>query len=190
MLYGLALLAGIVAGSRVFTGIAAVSWAAKLGAPQSRYGSWLRSWAIPGRRGSSRSWRLSNTSPTSSRPRPCRARKVPMQFGAGSWAAPCPGRQSAFQPARGSLGAIAGAIGAVIGTYGGAEIRGSLAKAFGVTNPPHSSRTPAPSFLGSSSSGRCGEPPFRRDRDRRRPGWTADGRPACGGGAEGRAHRA
>ena len=32
MLYGLALLAGIVAGSRVFTGIAAVSWAARLGA--------------------------------------------------------------------------------------------------------------------------------------------------------------
>ena len=31
MLYGLALLAGVVAGSRVFTALAAVSWAARLG---------------------------------------------------------------------------------------------------------------------------------------------------------------
>ncbi len=40
MLYGLALLAGIVAGSRVFTGVAAVSWAARLGA-LNLDGSWL-----------------------------------------------------------------------------------------------------------------------------------------------------
>ena len=40
MLYGLALLAGVVAGSRVFTGLAAVSWAARLGA-LNLDGSWL-----------------------------------------------------------------------------------------------------------------------------------------------------
>ena len=40
MLYGLALLAGIVAGSRVFTGVAAVSWGARLGALNLE-GSWL-----------------------------------------------------------------------------------------------------------------------------------------------------
>ena len=32
-------------------------------------------------------------------------------------------------------GLIAGVIGAVIGTYGGAEIRGSMAKAFGRDTP-------------------------------------------------------
>ena len=40
MLYGLALLAGIVAGSRTFTGPAAVSWAARLGY-LNLDGSWL-----------------------------------------------------------------------------------------------------------------------------------------------------
>src|SRR6201985_849638 len=40
MLYALALLAGVVAGSRVFTALAAVSWAAKLGA-LNLDGSWL-----------------------------------------------------------------------------------------------------------------------------------------------------
>jgi len=40
MLYALALLAGIVAGSRTFTGPAAVSWAARLGY-LNLDGSWL-----------------------------------------------------------------------------------------------------------------------------------------------------
>ena len=40
MLYGLALLAGIVAGSRAFTAPAAVSWAARLG-DLNLNGSWL-----------------------------------------------------------------------------------------------------------------------------------------------------
>ena len=187
MLYALALLAGIVAGSRVFTGIAAVSWAARLGALNLE-GSWLAfmgySWTP---------WIFTLlaivelvTDQLPSTP----SRKVPMQLGARVVSGALSGATIGVSAGSWIGGLIAGVIGAVIGTFGGAEIRATSRRRLGATSPPHSSRTPAPSSLGSSSSGRSDEPPFRRDRHRRRAGWTADGRPACGGGPEGRDHRA
>ena len=132
MLYGLALLAGIVAGSRVFTAIAAVSWAARLGA-LNLDGSWLAfmgySWTP---------WVFTLlaivelvTDQLPSTP----SRKVPMQFGARivGGALSC----ATIGAAAGSwiIGLIAGVIGAVIGTFGGAEIRSYMAKAFGRDTP-------------------------------------------------------
>ena len=122
MLYGLALLAGIVAGSRVFTALPPSAgrrgWAPSIStAPGSR------SWAMPGRPGSSLCWRLSNWSPTSSPRR--RAEKSRCSSAPALSAAPCQARRSALRAGSWIIGLIAGVIGAVIGTFGGAEIRGS-----------------------------------------------------------------
>ena len=57
-------------------------------------------------------------------------------------------------------GPIAGVIGAVIGTYGGAGIRARMAEALGATRPRHSSRTPALSSLGSHHLGAAMSRPF------------------------------
>jgi uncharacterized membrane protein len=56
------------------------------------------------------------------------SRKVPMQFGARIVMGAIAG---ALLPGNPILGLILGAIGAVIGTLGGAEVRSRLAKAFG-----------------------------------------------------------
>ena len=59
-----------------------------------------------------------------------------MQFGARDRrAARCRARRSASAAGSWIIGLIAGVIGAVIGTYGGAEIRGRMAKAFGRDQP-------------------------------------------------------
>ena len=188
MLYGLALLAGIVAGSRIFTALAAVSWAARLGA-LNLDDSWL---AFMGYAWTPWIFTLLAivelvTDQLPSTP----SRKVPMQFGA-----------------RIVSGALSGATIGVCGRLldrrphsrrhrrGDRNLRRrrdsrpAWRRPLGATCRPRSSRTPARSSSVSSSSGRSDEPPFRRDRDRRRAGWAADGRPACGGRAEGRAHRA
>ena len=60
------------------------------------------------------------------------SRKVPMQFGARIVLGALAG---ALLPGGWIVGAILGAIGAVIGTYGGAEVRASLAKSFGKDRP-------------------------------------------------------
>ena len=56
------------------------------------------------------------------------SRKVPMQFGARIVMGALAG---ALLPGSWIVGAILGAIGAVIGTYGGAAVRANLAKSFG-----------------------------------------------------------
>jgi uncharacterized membrane protein len=132
MLYALALLAGIVAGSRVFTAIAAVSWAARLGA-LNLDGSWLAfmgySWTP---------WVFTLlaivelvTDQLPSTP----SRKVPMQFGARIVGGALSGATLGAAGASWIIGLIAGVIGAVIGTFGGAEIRSYMAKAFGRDTP-------------------------------------------------------
>ena len=133
MLYGLALLAGLVAGSRALTAPAAVSWAARLGR-LNLGGSWLAfmgyAWTP---------WIFTAlalveliTDQLPSTP----SRKVPMQFGARHrHRRVVAARRSARRAGRGSSGLIAGVIGAVIGTYGGAEVRARMAKAFG-RDPP------------------------------------------------------
>ena len=128
MLYGLALLAGIVAGSRAFSAPAAASWAARLGA-LNLGGSWLAfmgyAWTP---------WIFTAlalieliTDQLPSTP----SRKVPMQFGARIVTGALSGATLGAAGGSWIVGLIAGVIGAVIGTYGGAEVRARMAKAFG-----------------------------------------------------------
>src|SRR3984885_2127529 len=132
MLYGLALLAGIVAGSRVFTANAAVSWAAGVGA-LNLDGSWL---AFMGY-----SWTpwvftlLAMVELVTDQLPSTPSRKVPMQFGARIVGGALSGATIGAAAGSWIIGLIAGAIGAVIGTFGGAEIRARMAKAFGRDAP-------------------------------------------------------
>ena len=132
MLYGLALLAGIVAGSRVFTSIAAVSWAARLGA-LNLGDSWL---AFMGY-----AWTpwiftlLAIVEMVGDQLPSTPSRKVPMQFGARLVGGALSGATIGAAAGSWIIGLIAGVIGAVIGTFGGAEIRGYMAKAFGRDTP-------------------------------------------------------
>jgi len=132
MLYALALLAGIVAGSRALTAPAAVSWAARLGF-LNLDGSWL---AFMGYRWSP--WIFTAlaivefvTDQLPSTP----SRKVPMQFGARLVTGALSGATLGASGGSWIAGLVAGVVGAVIGTYGGAEIRARLANAFG-RDPP------------------------------------------------------
>ena len=132
MFYSSALLLGIVAGLRAFTAPAAVSWAAHLG--------WLHldgTWAAflgyawtP--------WIFSVlafveyvTDQLPSTP----SRKVPLQFGARLVSGAFSGAAVATAGGSWVIGLIVGAIGAAIGTFGGAEVRARLAAAFG-QDPP------------------------------------------------------
>jgi uncharacterized membrane protein len=132
MLYGLALLAGIVAGSRTFTAPAAVSWAARLGY-LNLDGSWL---AFMGY-----SWTpwiftlLAIVEMVGDQLPSTPSRKVPMQFGARIVSGALSGATIGAAAGSWIIGLIAGAIGAVIGTFGGAEIRARMAKAFGRDAP-------------------------------------------------------
>ena len=132
MLYGLALLAGIVAGSRTFTGPAAVSWAARLGY-LNLDGSWL---AFMGY-----TWTpwiftlLAIVEMVGDQLPSTPSRKVPMQFGARIVGGALSGATIGTAAGSWIIGLIAGVIGAVIGTFGGAEVRGYMAKAFGRDAP-------------------------------------------------------
>jgi uncharacterized membrane protein len=132
MLYGLALLAGIVAGSRTFTAPAAVSWAARLGYLKLD-GSWL---AFMGYAWTPWIFTLLAlvemvTDQLPSTP----SRKVPMQFGARIVGGALSGATLGAAGGSWIVGLVAGVVGAVIGTYGGAEIRARMAKAFGRETP-------------------------------------------------------
>ena len=132
MLYGVALLAGIVAGSRAFTAPAAVSWAARLGHLHLN-GSWL---AIMGYAWTPWIFTLLAivelvTDQLPSTP----SRKAPMQFGARIATGALSGATVGMSAGSWIVGLIAGVIGAGIGTYGGAEIRSQMAKAFGRDMP-------------------------------------------------------
>jgi len=132
MLYGLALLAGIVAGSRTFTGPAAVSWAARLGY-LNLDGSWL---AFMGY-----TWTpwiftlLAIVEMVGDQLPSTPSRKVPMQFGARIVGGALSGATLGAAGGSWIIGLIAGVIGAVIGTFGGAEIRSYMAQAFGRDTP-------------------------------------------------------
>jgi uncharacterized membrane protein len=132
MIYGLALLIGVIAGLRAMTAPAAVSWAAHLG--------WLNlsdSWlAFLGYAWTPWIFTLLAvvelvTDQLPSTP----SRKVPQQFGArlimGGLAGAAIGAGSGVWIA----GLVAGVVGAVIGTYGGAAVRARLAARFGKDLP-------------------------------------------------------
>ncbi len=122
-----ALIIGVVTGLRTLTPLAAVSWAAKLGhLPLA--GTWL---AFLGYSATPYILtllallelvgdKLPNTP----------SRKVPMQFGARVVSAALSGGAIGAPHQLLIIGLIAGAIGAVIGTLGGAAWRASLARAF------------------------------------------------------------
>lgn len=125
MIYLLAILIGIVAGLRAMTPLAAISWAAYLG--------WLDFSATPvafvGHIITALVLTLVAIAELVSDQLPnTPSRKVPMQFGARIVVGAIAG---ALLPGNWIVGLILGAIGAVIGTYVGADIRSRLAKAFG-----------------------------------------------------------
>jgi uncharacterized membrane protein len=128
MLYAVALLAGIVAGSRTFTAPAAVSWAAGMGGLHlegtslafmaSKWAAWIFS-------------ALAVVEFVADQLPSTPSRKVPMQFGARIVSGGFCGATIGASGASWIAGLVAGVIGAVIGTYGGAEVRARMAKAFG-----------------------------------------------------------
>jgi uncharacterized membrane protein len=126
-IYVLALLIGVVAGLRTFIPLAAVSWAARLGA-LGLQGTWLAflgSAAAP--------WILSGVAlvelVAAQLPKTA-SRKTPGQFGAriasGAICGAAVGTASYSWP----TGAIVGVVGAVLGTLAGSGARTRLARAF------------------------------------------------------------
>lgn len=132
MLYLLSALLGIVAGLRAMTAPAAVAWGAWLG--------WLPlagTWA-----GFMGHWvavavftvlaiveLITDQLPSTP------SRKVPQQFGARLVSGAFSGAVLGAATGATLLCAVAGIVGAVIGTYGGADLRGRLAAAFGSDRP-------------------------------------------------------
>lgn len=125
MIYVLALLIGVTAGLRAVMPLAAISWGAYLG--------WIDLSATPAAF-------LGNIIAviiitllaigeliTDQLPK-TPSRKVPMQFGARIVMGALSG--ALLMPSNWIIGLLLGAVGAVIGTYAGAELRSSFAKAF------------------------------------------------------------
>lgn len=126
MIYVLAILIGITAGLRAMTPLAAISWGAYLG--------WIDLSATPAAF-------LGNiiaviittllaigelvTDQLPQTP----SRKTPMQFGARIVLGALTG--ALLMPGSWIIGALLGAVGAIIGTLAGAEVRAYLAKSFG-----------------------------------------------------------
>lgn len=132
MVYVLGLLIGVIAGLRAMTAPAAMSWAARSGAlllvgtPLAFLGSAVTPYVF--------SVLALGELVTDQLPK-TPSRKVPVQFGTRIvMGALCGG---AIGASHGSLvmGAVSGIVGAVIGTLGGAKVRGSLAVAFGSDRP-------------------------------------------------------
>lgn len=126
--YLLALAIGVVAGLRTFTPPTAIAWAAWLGwfslagTPLAFMGS---IWAVGAFTALALFELVADQLPSTP------SRKVPLQFGARLTMGALAG--AAIGAAHQMLvpGLVAGIVGAVIGTYGGAALRGALAKAFG-----------------------------------------------------------
>ena len=128
MLYGLALLIGVIAGLRAMTAPAAVSWAVAAewvpveGTPLAFLGASATPWIFTVLAlGELVTDQLPQTP----------SRKVPIQFGGRLVAGALSG--AAIGTAAGSswVGAGLGLVGAIVGTLGGAEARAGLARAFG-----------------------------------------------------------
>jgi uncharacterized membrane protein len=128
----LAFVIGIVAGLRAMMAPAAAAWAALAGRLQLD-GSWL---AFLGYRFTP--WILSLlavgelvTDQLPSTP----SRKVPMQFGARLVTGSLSGAAIGIGMGAWAVGLLLGLLGAVIGTLGGAALRGRMAAAFGSDRP-------------------------------------------------------
>ncbi len=127
MLYVLALLIGIVAGLRAMLAPAAIAWASRLGW-LDLHGSWLAflgyrwtPWVLTlAALGELVTDQLPNTP----------SRKVPPQFGARIISGALCGAAIGVPAGHWFLALLLGAIGAVLGTLGGAAVRSNLARAF------------------------------------------------------------
>ena len=126
MIYALALLIGVAAGLRAVAPIAAISWAAWLGwidlsaTPLAFLGNVIVVIVITLVAVAELvSDQLPNTP----------SRKVPVQFGTRILLGALAG--ALLMPGSWIIGALLGAIGSVIGTFGGADMRARLARSFG-----------------------------------------------------------
>ena len=123
----LALLIGVVAGSRAFTAPAAVSWAAHLGwlqlsdSPLAFMGYAWTPWIFT---------LLALVEFVTDQLPSTPSRTVPMQFGTRIVTAALSGATIGASAGWLVVGGIAGVVGAVIGTYGGRAARERLAAAF------------------------------------------------------------
>lgn len=127
MVYLLACLIGIIAGLRAMTAPAAVAWAAYLGVLDlsSSWLSFLGSvWAVGLLTALALAELVSDQLPSTP------SRLVPQQFGARVVTGALSGAAIALPNTACDLGLLAGILGAVIGTYGGATLRGWLAARF------------------------------------------------------------
>jgi uncharacterized membrane protein len=125
--FAVALAVGIIAGLRAMTGAAAAAWAAYLGVLPVT-GTWLAWLASPWAVGIVTVFAVVElvTDQLPSTP----SRKIPVQFGTRVLIGAVAG--AAFGLAGGSalVGLALGAVGAVVGTLGGAAVRGRLAASF------------------------------------------------------------
>ncbi len=125
--FAVALAVGIIAGLRVMTGAAAAAWAAYLGLLPVT-GTWLAWLASP--------WAVSMvtvlalvelvTDQLPSTP----SRKIPVQFGARVLIGAVAGAAFGLAGSSALVGLALGAVGAVLGTLGGATVRARLAASF------------------------------------------------------------
>ena len=128
----LALFVGIAAGLRALTPVAAVSWAAHLGWLQL-HGTWLSFLGASITPYLATALALGELL-TDKRPT-TPSRKMPMPFGARILSGALCGAAIATPSGAILLGLLLGALGAVIGTFGGAAMRARLAQAFGKDLP-------------------------------------------------------
>jgi len=131
-LYLFALLIGVVAGLRAMTAPAAVAWGAHLGlislegTPLAWVGGTIATWVFTV---------LAVVELVGDQLPQTPSRKVPVQFGTRVVSSAFCGAVIGIASGVWIAGAVLGAIGAVIGTLGGAEVRGRLARAFGKDLP-------------------------------------------------------
>lgn len=131
-LYLFALLIGVVAGLRAMTAPAAIAWGAHLGlvplqgTPLAWLGGVIAPWVLTV---------LAVLELVSDQLPKTPSRKVPIQFGTRLLMGAFSGAAVGLTAHAWIGGAVAGALGAVIGTLGGAEARARLAQAFGKDLP-------------------------------------------------------
>ena len=127
-LYLAMFLLGVIAGLRAVTPIAAVCWAAALGllklggTPLAVLGSMVAVWIATA---AAAFEFISDKLPKTP------SRKVPVQFGARILMGGLAGAALGVPSGALLFGAVLGIVGAVAGTFGGAKVRGALARAFG-----------------------------------------------------------
>lgn len=131
-LYLLTLLIGVIAGLRAMTAPAAVAWAARLGwLPLAGFPLvWLGGWIAVGV-----FTLLAALELVADQHPKTPSRKVPHQFGTRILTGAFSGAALMMPSGHWLRGAVIGAIGAVIGTLGGADVRGRLAARLGKDLP-------------------------------------------------------